>query len=329
MTQDLFAHLPDEEWSLIPGYSGNRLERMAESRSETCLDEALSRPDARIYLLHQDRVINRIKDNTLQPDFSYEDASALGLQAETLILLGHDGETPCLAGLLSEENLNQLDDNHKAIDLRSLAIQDVLAPHHMGALAQARSQLHWHDRHRFCANCGTPTRMAWGGARRDCPSCNATHFPRVDPVVIMLVVDGDRCLMGRQHSWPVGMYSALAGFMEPGETMEAAVRREVREESGLEVRRVRYYASQAWPFPSSLMLGCLAEAKTTEIDFDRAELDDCRWFTKDEIRALLPRETTATAQDTDGKNLYAPTRMSIANLLIRIFECDRTSHQAV
>ncbi|WP_350336068.1 NAD(+) diphosphatase [Coralliovum pocilloporae] len=320
MAQDLFSHMPEDEWSLVPGYAGNRLDREAEQRSATCLDDALANPEARIYLLHQDRVINRVAPDGLRADFSHKEALGLGLTPESLILLGHDEAIPYLAGLVPEQALDGLDDHHKAIDLRSLAIQGVLAANHMGALAQARSQLHWHDRHGFCANCGSATLKVWGGARRDCPDCKAAHFPRVDPVVIMLVVDGDRCLLGRQHSWPDGMYSALAGFMEPGETMEAAVRREIKEESGLEVGRVRYCASQAWPFPSSLMLGCVAEAKTTEINFDRQELDDCRWFTRKEVRALLPRETTSVSQDTDGVNLYAPTRMSIANLLIRVFE---------
>lgn len=151
--------------------------------------------------------------------------------------------------------------------------------------ATARGVLEWHRTHLFCSRCGHPSDIAWAGWRRKCPACGAEHYPRTDPVVIMLVTRGGRTLVGRQRPWPRGMYSLLAGFMEPGETMEAAVRREVLEEAGISVGRVRYLASQPWPFPASLMIACAAEALSDEITLDDAELEDACWITRDEVRA--------------------------------------------
>jgi NAD+ diphosphatase len=177
-----------------------------------------------------------------------------------------------------------------------------------GIAAQARQVVDWHARHGFCANCGEKTRAKDGGWSRLCPDCGAEHFPRTDPVVIMLVLDGERCLLGRQPGWPVPMMSALAGFVEAGETLEEAVRREVREEAGIQVGAVRYVASQPWPFPASLMIGCRAEATTREIQIDPLELESADWFTRDEIAAAL---TAPTAR------LAVPPPMAIAHHLIR------------
>ena len=176
-------------------------------------------------------------------------------------------------------------------------------------LAAAKALMHWHARHRFCSNCGAPTEVAVAGWRRDCPVCKAMHFPRTDPVVIMLAVDGDACLLGRQPRFPKGMYSALAGFVEPGETIEAAVRREIREEAGVACGAVQYFASQPWPFPASLMIGCFAEAESRSLEVDRVELEDARWFSRDEAIALLER------RHPDG--LTAPTPMAIAHHLLK------------
>ena len=166
---------------------------------------------------------------------------------------------------------------------------------HEGALlALARAMMFWHARHRYCGLCGSPTRSEEAGHMRRCtdPACNAMHFPRTDPAVIMLVTDGDRALLGRNKNFPLpGMYSTLAGFVEPGESLEDAVAREVREETGVEVGAVHYHSSQPWPFPGNIMLGFHAEARTTEITIDYGELEDARWFTRD----WLSRTPTTTA----------------------------------
>jgi NAD+ diphosphatase len=151
-------------------------------------------------------------------------------------------------------------------------------------LALARAMVFWHSRHRYCGLCGGATRSEEAGHMRRCtnPACNTMHFPRTDPAVIMLVTDGDRALLGRNKNFPVpGMYSTLAGFVEPGESLEDAVAREVREESGIEVGAIHYHSSQPWPFPANIMLGFHAEAITSEITIDYGELDDARWYSRD------------------------------------------------
>lgn len=151
--------------------------------------------------------------------------------------------------------------------------------------AMGKSILSWQRSHRFCAQCGAESEMVMAGWQRDCPSCGAHHFPRTDPVVIMLITHGNKVLMGRSHSWPEGMYSLLAGFVEPGETMEAAVRREVVEEAGIRVGAVEYLSSQPWPYPSSLMFGCRGEALNDDITVDPNELEDAIWVSREEIMA--------------------------------------------
>ncbi len=174
--------------------------------------------------------------------------------------------------------------------------------------AQWRAYVDWHARHRHCAVCGGTTRSVPGGGHRICAECQVEHFPRTDPVAIAAVVRGDRCLLGRGPGWPQTMFSALAGFVEPGETLEEAVRREVLEESGIAVGAVRYVASQPWTFPSSLMIGCLAEAESVAISIDRAEIEEARWFSRDVLRAALEGRT---------KEVMVPPPMAIAHHLIR------------
>ena len=149
--------------------------------------------------------------------------------------------------------------------------------------ATAKSMFSWHRSHRFCAKCGSESKMTMAGWQRNCPDCGAPHFPRTDPVVIMLITHGNRVLMGRSPGWPEGMFSLLAGFVEPGETIEAAVRREVEEETSVKVGQVDYLASQPWPYPSSLMIGCDGEALSLDIDVDPNEIEDARWFSREEI----------------------------------------------
>jgi NAD+ diphosphatase len=183
-----------------------------------------------------------------------------------------------------------------------------LAEEEAPLFAAALSLAWWHSRHLFCANCGASTMIERGGWSRRCPECSAQHFPRVDPVVIMLAEHEGRLLLGRQPQYPPGRYSALAGFLEPGESIEAAVARELHEEAGIKVADVNYVASQPWPFPSSLMIGCHARALGHELTIDRTELDDARWFTREEIAAALKGDPDAAFQP--------PPRFAIARTLL-------------
>lgn len=174
-----------------------------------------------------------------------------------------------------------LDRRHAFLELRG--VMTALSPRDAELAATAKALLHWHRSHGFCAACGSASVAAEGGWQRRCPACAAQHFPRTDPVVIMLITRGNRLLVGRNAAWPEGMYSLLAGFVEPGETLEAAVRREVQEEAGISVGAVRYLASQPWPFPASLMIGCAGEALDETIRIDPAELEDAIWVTREEM----------------------------------------------
>jgi NAD+ diphosphatase len=194
-------------------------------------------------------------------------------------------------------------------DLRSIAVRAMVHGDHLPPLAEGKALLNWHGRHRFCPNCGAPTSPVEGGWRRDCRSCGTQHFPRTDPVAIMLPIADERCVLGRSHRFQAGMWSCLAGFVEPGETIEEAVRRETREEVGIVCGRVDYFASQPWPFPTSLMIGCHAEALSQDIMIDRAELDDARWFAREEVAAMLGRRHPG--------GLSTPPTVAIAYHIIR------------
>lgn len=174
--------------------------------------------------------------------------------------------------------------------------------------AAALSLSSWHQRHRYCSVCGAPSEIFRSGWARRCGACGGEHYPRVDPVVIMLATYEDRLLLGRQPQYPAGRYSALAGFVEPGETIEAAVARELGEEAGIAVTDVRYLASQPWPFPSSLMIGCIAAACHDVLTIDRDELDDARWFSRDEVSRALA--------GADDAAFLPPPRFAIARTLL-------------
>jgi NAD+ diphosphatase len=194
-------------------------------------------------------------------------------------------------------------DQARFIQLR--AYNGSLAPGDRALLFYSRSMIHWHQEQRFCGRCGAPTQVEEGGHVMGCtnPECAAKHFPRTDPATIMLVHDGEKCLLGRQASWPAGVYSTLAGFVESGETLEEAVFREVKEESGVEVKNIGYFGSQPWPFPQSLMLGFFAEAINKELSCG-SELEDVRWFTVSEASELLVKLSTRFPHlDTIAKRL--------------------------
>ncbi|MEQ5869833.1 NAD(+) diphosphatase [Sagittula sp. NFXS13] len=189
-----------------------------------------------------------------------------------------------------------------------------LTPREAELAATARAIHGWHASHGFCARCGTASEVSQAGWQRSCAACGASHFPRTDPVVIMLITHGNRCLLGRSPGWPEGMYSCLAGFVEPGETIEAAVRREVYEEAGIRVGPVRYLASQPWPFPSSLMFGCHGEATSEKITLDPAEIEDALWLTREEVA-----DATAGLRD----DILPARKGAIAHFLLRNWLADR------
>ena len=268
-------------------FAGNPLDRVSQRRQDAgWVASLLQDPATRLLPLH-----------SLKPRVRHSSAVGLDWQSvtswhslidngNTLILLGlRDGRA--YFGLDATPVDPSRDENTETMDARTVA--PMIDTGEAAILAEARSLIDWHARHRFCAQCGTPSVVASGGWVRHCPSCKAHHFPRVDPVVIMLAVSGERCLLGRGRRRPGARFSCLAGFMEPGETPEEAVRREILEESNIEVGRVRYLASQPWPFPSSLMMGFLAEALSEEITIDPEELAEARWFERDEVRAMVQR----------------------------------------
>ena len=222
-------------------------------------------------------------------------------------------------------DVSSLDDKHASSELaragRFMEVRRVsprLGHGIPAILAQGRSMIDWHKRHQFCSTCGAPSKSSQGGYLRMCSGdgCGAQHFPRTDPVVIMLATRGDRCLLGRQPGFPPNMYSALAGFMEPGETVIDAVRREVMEEAGIKVGKVHYRGTQPWPFPSSLMIGCRADAESEEITIDGQELEDARWFDRAEIIAAL-ENPSINLEDQNWQGLAVPPPMAIAHHLIR------------
>ncbi|WP_197917477.1 NAD(+) diphosphatase [Thiosulfatihalobacter marinus] len=205
-----------------------------------------------------------------------------------------------------------LPDDHLFAELRGIMAR--LSPRDAELAATARAIFGWHRSHRFCAACGNESRMAMSGWQRNCPACNTSHFPRTDPVVIMLITHGNKVLMGRSPGWPDGMYSLLAGFVEPGEPIEAAVRREVLEEAGIRVGRVDYLSSQPWPYPSSLMFGCRGIALDEDITLDPAELEDALWLTREEMMQVFAGGHPVFKQ---------PRKGAIAHFILRNWLADR------
>jgi NAD+ diphosphatase len=212
----------------------------------------------------------------------------------------------------SEQQHPALGDDHAFVELRGVMTR--LSPRDAELAATAKALVQWHVSHGFCAACGAASHVAMAGWQRTCPACGAHHFPRTDPVVIMLVTRGNSLLLGRSPGWPEGMYSLLAGFVEPGETLEAAVRREVFEEAGIAIGPVGYLASQPWPFPASLMLGCRAEALTDAITLDPVELEDALWVTREEMLSIMAGT---------HPRIRAPRKGAIAHFLTENWLADR------
>jgi NAD+ diphosphatase len=293
-------------------FGGNPLDRMSERRGDgEWIAALLDDPATRMLPL---RDLKPFVRNGATPMLDWQPVAPWRGQIEagaTVIFLGiGDGCARFAVEATGAEITPDIDT--ELIDVRALAPQ--IATGEAAILAEARSLLDWHARHRFCAQCGSPSRVVSAGWVRRCPECRASHFPRTDPVVIMLVVRGSRALLGRNRRRPGARFSCLAGFVEPGETLEAAVRREVREESGIHAGRVRYLASQPWPFPSSLMMGFVAEGLTEEITVDPEELAEARWFDRDEVREMVAR---AAAGPDDPTRVSLPPPLAIAHQICR------------
>ena len=302
-----FDNLPIPEPSSIIGFSQNTLIRDSENRTEDSLKDALDNPASRFYLFAGNRVVLHKGDNPTIA-FDLNETKQFNIKHDRAILLGQAVDGPRIAVPVGID-VDILEEPWAVYDLRSLLYSSVVDDHNAGAIAQGASLLHWHRMNRFCGKCGEASIIKIGGYRRDCPECEAQIFPRTDPAVIMLAIKDDKCLMGRSPHFPAGWFSTLAGFVEPGETMEDAVRRETFEESGIEVGRVYYHASQPWPFPHSLMIGVHCEALSDAIKMDESELEDCRWFTREEVKLMMREE------HPDG--YICPPNRAISSTLIR------------
>lgn len=294
-------------WSEL-GFVASPVDRAAHLRAEA--ERFAREPETRTYLLGGEMVAFKPQGDALDPLFTH--GEALAWAAGEPAFLGLQDGAARLATPFDPARQEEMEAaGLKVIGLRPVGMNGLTSPSHLGPLACGKALLTWHRRHGFCANCGTPTIAVEAGWKRECPACGAQHFPRTDPVVIMLTYRGDDCLLGRQPQFAAGMWSCLAGFVEPGETFEEAVRRETLEEAGIMTGKVVYTASQPWPFPMSLMIGCIAEATSQDITIDPNELEAARWFSREETALMLAR--------THPDGLFVPPPVGIAHHLVRAF----------
>ena len=300
---------------MIP-FAGNPLNRASEMRTDAAWIESKRRDPASLIL-----PLWRLQPFLHDADDA-DAAAALSWLRPGIADSLASGDAPCIfLGLDGDQAVFALDvsaaaDPAKEGPLAGLgyfrearAAAQTVSARDAAIIAQAKAMIDWHQRHGFCPRCGTPTKLVDAGYRRLCDNCNAEHFPRVDPVVIMLATDGDACLVGRGKQFPRGMFSALAGFVEPGESIEEAVRRELAEEASVKVTEVTYYATQPWPFPSSLMIGCFAKAASRAVKPDENEIAELRWLERSVARELI------AGKRRDG--IQVPPPIAIAHHLIK------------
>jgi NAD+ diphosphatase len=305
---DVCSRPPDHlSRSLLNGFAAEALDRTgARRRDEEWIIAQIKSQSTRIIPLWE---LKNFFDGEGAPSpvfLSAADLEELIEAPESLVFLGADDSGVYFAiDLPSQELAEDFSDRGFFRDLKSVGA--LLGRREGNLLAYARAMVHWHRRHRFCGDCGSPTMSADGGHMRVCTNseCAQQHFPRTDPAIIVLVSSGERCLLARQAAWPKGMYSTIAGFVEPGETLENTVVREVWEETGIEVGEVHYHSSQPWPFPASVMLGFTARAATEDIRLEDNELEDAQWFSRDQMRDAMH----------DG-SFRLPSAISIAYRLI-------------
>jgi NAD+ diphosphatase len=295
-------------------YAGGRLDRAGlRRRDHDWIQRLLENPQTRLVPVWRQQSFVLPTEMPHIATLLREAASELIGSAQEVALLGVEGDPESgIAYFALEISSIETPETHPLLkaagrfaDIRSVG--PLLGQEEGQLLAYARGLMHWHNRHRFCGVCGSPTASEDAGHQRRCTNsaCNTVHFPRTDPAVIMAVTDGERLLLGRQASWPPGMHSVLAGFVEPGESLEEAVAREVKEEVGIEVEDVRYHSSQPWPFPGSIMLGFNAHALSTEIRLSPEEIAEAAWYTREQLRASPENET-----------FRLPRRDSIARRLV-------------
>jgi NAD+ diphosphatase len=281
------------------------LDRSAHLRTSGELEALRQRDDALFTVVWRDRSLVTQSEAPRAVLLDQAAAAPLFAHQPEVAFLGLLGGKPCFAlGLPGGDEAGK---GHNFADLRLVGA--FVPPEDARLLAYARGLLYWHRHNQHCGKCGALTRAGEGGHVRVCPSCDKRHFPRTDPAIMALILRGDACLLARQEKWPKSMFSILAGFVEPGESLEEAVVREVREEVGLSVRNVRYVRSQPWPFPASLMLGFVMEAEEGEVVLDTQELEASRWVRRAELAA------------PDG-SLFVPPTFSLAGQLIAMFVAD-------
>lgn len=312
-------------------FGGSALDRAGELRNDLAgLSAARNDPDARAILFWRGKPLITPTAPTALVQLPM-DHPVLSKASDEIVFLGReegagrfafdlsswhpdDLDTESLGGFLdpSEQHHPDLPETMVFAELRR--VMTWLTSRDAELAATGKAVFGWHDSHKFCSKCGEKSEMSQGGWQRKCPACNASHFPRTDPVVIMLITQGNRVLMGRSPGWPEGMYSLLAGFVEPGETLEAAVRREVFEESGIEVGSVSYLASQPWPFPASLMFGCEGEALSDRITIDPVEIEDALWVSREEMMQIFAG---------DHPKILPARKGAIAHFLLENWLADR------